>query len=54
MTNDNWIENQLSASFDRAQAAYDNDIPPYLDDEGEPVDCDRCGNQAVCPECVGA
>lgn len=41
-------------SFDRAQAAYDNATPDYLEDGDEQGDlCDLCGDQAVCPECVG-
>ena len=39
--------------FDRAQAAYDNATPDYLEDEKPEVACEECGNQAVCPECVG-
>lgn len=40
--------------FDAAQAAYDNEVPDYLDDDGVDEDlCDYCGDQAVCPECVG-
>lgn len=42
-------------TFDRAQTAYDDAVPPYLEDEDEQDEdwCDLCGDQAVCPECVG-
>lgn len=41
--------------FDAAQTVYDNETPDYLEDEPAPADdwCDVCGDQAVCPECVG-
>lgn len=46
-----------SFGFDRAQADYDAATPEYLDDEdelGQDNDwCERCGDQAVCPDCVG-
>jgi hypothetical protein len=38
--------------FDAAQAAFDGAVPPYLEDEeAVELDCDRCGNQGVCPDC---
>lgn len=46
-----------AAGFDRAQSDYDAQVPTYLEDEvEEQADdwCELCGDQAVCPECVGA
>lgn len=44
------------SGFDRAQAAYDAAVPAHLEDDdveqGEDW-CERCGDQAVCPDCVG-
>lgn len=40
--------------FDRAQAEYDAQVPLEDPDEWNDDWCELCGDQAVCPECVGA
>lgn len=42
----------MSSGFDRAQIAYDNQLPPYLDNEDAP--CDECGVpfEDHCEDCL--